>query len=193
MPVATLIKLGDTGSDVSLLQSRLSSLGFDAGPADGIFGSQTDMAVRKFQQAKGLNVDGVVGAQTWQALGGEPNTSISANSVSGTLVDIGRAAESRFNLTIGECSAAGAPGAWGPVHQVHSPNSLHYAGRAFDACGSDEDMRDFAAWVDANYCTSVAELIHNPNASIKDGEHVDPSFWGDDVWAAHANHVHFGM
>ena len=70
MLVATLLKLDSRGDDVRVLQSRLKAQGFDPGPVDGAFGSQTDQAVRLFQQASGLAVDGVVGQQTWQALGG---------------------------------------------------------------------------------------------------------------------------
>ena len=60
------IKLGDTGDDVKRLQrvfARMKTLG----PEDvtGIFGPQTDQAVRGFQQSNGLVVDGVVGPITW--------------------------------------------------------------------------------------------------------------------------------
>src|SRR5262249_17024830 len=51
------------------LQQRLAKLGFDPGGIDGIFGKQTDKAVRAFQRSKGLEVDGVVGPQTMKALG----------------------------------------------------------------------------------------------------------------------------
>lgn len=37
--------------------------------ADGIFGKQTESAVRAYQQAHGLTVDGIVGSKTWAALG----------------------------------------------------------------------------------------------------------------------------
>lgn len=37
------------------------------------------------------------------------------------------------------------------------------------------------------------ELIHNPNASIKNGRVVPPGFWGASTWAQHANHVHWAM
>ena len=62
------LRLGSRGSAVIDLQRRLATAGFSAGTADGIFGSRTDGAVRSFQRARGLGVDGVVGPQTWGEL-----------------------------------------------------------------------------------------------------------------------------
>jgi peptidoglycan hydrolase-like protein with peptidoglycan-binding domain len=42
------------GPDVRQLQRNLTALGFDAGPADGVFGWSTELAVRQWQQATGL-------------------------------------------------------------------------------------------------------------------------------------------
>jgi hypothetical protein len=53
---------------VSQLQEALAEAGFDAGPADGTFGEQTEAAVVAFQQANGLSVDGRVGPETAEAL-----------------------------------------------------------------------------------------------------------------------------
>lgn len=49
------------GEDVSELQSRLNSLGFDAGQPDGIFGPDTERAVLDFQRNRGLAEDRVAG------------------------------------------------------------------------------------------------------------------------------------
>lgn len=62
------MKLGSTGPDVRALQQRLSYLGFDPQGVDGNFGLGTEMAVRAFQQANGLRVDGQVGPGTQAAL-----------------------------------------------------------------------------------------------------------------------------
>ena len=61
---------GDQDQDVALIQSQLQSLGFNVGANDGDFGSQTTTAVKAFQKARGLEADGIVGAETYRALMG---------------------------------------------------------------------------------------------------------------------------
>jgi peptidoglycan hydrolase-like protein with peptidoglycan-binding domain len=57
------------GDDVRLVQQRLVDLSYrQVGMVDGIFGPDTDAAVRAFQQQQGLEVDGIVGPQTWASL-----------------------------------------------------------------------------------------------------------------------------
>jgi hypothetical protein len=59
---------GAKGVEVSRIQDRLRALSFYRGPIDGDFGGGTESAVRAFQQARGLDVDGMVGSETWRAL-----------------------------------------------------------------------------------------------------------------------------
>jgi murein L,D-transpeptidase YcbB/YkuD len=56
------------GEAVQELQQQLKELGYDPGASDGIYGEQTASAVRRFQEAMGLDVDGIVGPQTWSWL-----------------------------------------------------------------------------------------------------------------------------
>lgn len=65
---AAAFRHGDYGQDVSLIQTRLSSLGYNVGTIDGDYGSSTENAVRAFQRDKGLEVDGIVGSQTYRIL-----------------------------------------------------------------------------------------------------------------------------
>jgi hypothetical protein len=62
------LRRGSRGDAVVELQRKLSAAGFSPGPIDGVFGSMTDSAVRSFQRARALVVDGIVGPLTWGAL-----------------------------------------------------------------------------------------------------------------------------
>lgn len=56
------------GTDVSQLQTLLNEKGFTAGKVDGTFGSDTERAVKAFQKAAKITVDGKVGSETVKAL-----------------------------------------------------------------------------------------------------------------------------
>ncbi len=71
---ARVLRVGLGGADVHALQDRLAALGYDAGTADGVFGPKTEAAVRAFQTAMGMTVDGLVGRQTKTALVGLSHT-----------------------------------------------------------------------------------------------------------------------
>lgn len=65
----TLSQFGSTGTEVRQIQTALKRQGYYTGSVDGIYGSATQSAVRKFQAAKGLTVDGICGSATLSALG----------------------------------------------------------------------------------------------------------------------------
>ena len=62
-----LVKEGDKNHPVETLQYLLRAHG-DPVIVDGIFGVNTDAAVRTFQRSRNLSVDGLVGVHTWSAL-----------------------------------------------------------------------------------------------------------------------------
>ncbi|EOS50974.1 peptidoglycan recognition protein family protein [Adlercreutzia caecimuris] len=64
------LRKGSKGNITKLMQQRLISIGYSCGKygADGSFGSGTLAAVKKFQKAKGLTTDGIVGRNTWRKL-----------------------------------------------------------------------------------------------------------------------------
>jgi hypothetical protein len=61
-----LIHRGDSGPAIEKIQEALITLGFPVPNvgANGVFGDETDLAVRSYQEARGLKVDGVVGSET---------------------------------------------------------------------------------------------------------------------------------
>ncbi len=63
------LRVGNKGTQVQVLQWLLNhTTDYTSGKVDGIFGTKTLTAVRKFQEANGLTVDGVVGKNTWKKL-----------------------------------------------------------------------------------------------------------------------------
>ena len=64
------LKKGDKGAQVKALQILLIGNGYSCGGtgSDGSFGANTDAAVRKYQKAKGLSVDGIAGKNTFTKL-----------------------------------------------------------------------------------------------------------------------------
>lgn len=70
----TPLRRGDAGPNVTVIQTSLNRISQNypaipkINPVDGIFGSQTEAAVRKFQEIFDLVPDGIVGEATWYAL-----------------------------------------------------------------------------------------------------------------------------
>lgn len=62
------MRRGDSGLTVKWLQELLLAAGHDLGAADGVYGQKTEAAVRAFQRASGLDVDGIAGKMTLAAL-----------------------------------------------------------------------------------------------------------------------------
>lgn len=62
------LRKGDSGLTVKWLQELLLAAGQDLGKADGVFGAKTEAAVKEFQRANGLTVDGIAGKLTIAAL-----------------------------------------------------------------------------------------------------------------------------
>lgn len=63
-----VIRQGSRGVYVCIAQDGLTTLGYDTGGLDGIFGNKTNIAVRSFQAQNGLSQDGIIGRLTWNNL-----------------------------------------------------------------------------------------------------------------------------
>lgn len=66
--IVETLRKGSLGPVVVALQEKLNKLGYNAGKEDGIYGSKTEDAVRKFQKDNGLTEDGIAGDNTIAAL-----------------------------------------------------------------------------------------------------------------------------
>jgi Putative peptidoglycan binding domain len=63
-----VIEFGDRGPEVFRLQEMLRITGHLHGPADGIFGTDTTLALRQFQKSSNISVDAIAGPSTWAVL-----------------------------------------------------------------------------------------------------------------------------
>jgi hypothetical protein len=68
------LSIGSQGAQVRTLQRLLNKLGFGPLDVDGIFGPLTQAALRRFQAKRKLDVNGVAGDKTWEALLGHKIT-----------------------------------------------------------------------------------------------------------------------
>ncbi len=64
-----LSKYGSRGDEVKQIQTKLKNWGYYSGSVDGVYGSGTLAAVKKFQRKNGLTADGIAGTKTLQAMG----------------------------------------------------------------------------------------------------------------------------
>jgi peptidoglycan hydrolase-like protein with peptidoglycan-binding domain len=86
---------GSEGRQVQLLQQALGGI-----TVDGVFGPETEEAVRTFQTNRGLTVDGVAGPQTFAALRADASTTVSSATALAKLAS--------FNSTEGSSSSTAA-------------------------------------------------------------------------------------
>ena len=105
-------RYGSSGAEVRQIQTKLKNWGYYNGSIDGLYGSSTLSAVKKFQKKNGLTADGIAGKKTLAAMGINSSTtsgsSSSGNSNSASLNLISRFvyAESRGEPYSGQVAVA---------------------------------------------------------------------------------------
>ncbi|GAX34383.1 peptidoglycan-binding domain-containing protein [Nodularia sp. NIES-3585] len=95
--ISNLLVKGDEGEEVRILQERLRVAGFYSGNPTGVFGPITEEAVKRFQEAYKLEIDGIVGPATASKL---PPAGVGGG------VSAPRQTVDRENLTIGHSGEA---------------------------------------------------------------------------------------
>jgi hypothetical protein len=99
-----ILRMGDRGAFVLDAQSQLRDLRYNLGKLDGIFGQRTKDAVLAFQDANGLQVDGVIGPQTWMAMkdaAPRPERAVSEEDLKGRSRTYDTAASGKNVATVG--------------------------------------------------------------------------------------------
>ncbi len=159
---------GNRGADVQAIQFLLQYAGQSV-DADGVFGATTVTAVKAFQTAKGLGVDGIAGPQTWGALAPTIRSGDSNAAVKALQVELN--AKRRLSLPVdGVFSTAvrdavvsfqshagiGADGVVGPITWRNLAWHYDYPDFSANLCDQDPDGNGTAAnWAAA---APVAQL-----------------------------------
>ena len=103
-----------------------------------------------------------------------------------SVVYIGKQAEKKFGLHVGENPA------FGGVEPVHTSGSYHYRtdregrGEAIDVSGDPAQMMAFDQWVARKWGKGVTELFYDPGTSIKEGTEIG-------AIGGHGDHVHVAV
>jgi peptidoglycan hydrolase-like protein with peptidoglycan-binding domain len=129
-----VVKRGDRGSAVRSIQR---SLGISA---DGVFGAQTERAVKRFQRGHDLVPDGIVGPLTRGALGLRPFSSRSVRRTSTRSVGVPAALE-----RIAQCESGGNPRAVSPGGQYRG--KYQFSRTTWRAIGGSGDPADAPEWL----------------------------------------------
>jgi Transglycosylase-like domain/Putative peptidoglycan binding domain len=129
-----VVKRGDRGSAVRTIQQGLGI------PADGVFGEQTERAVKRFQHRHDLVADGIVGPLTRAALGLRPFSSRSVLRTSDRSATVPAALR-----RIAECESGGNPSAVSPGGQYRG--KYQFSRETWRALGGSGDPADAPEWL----------------------------------------------
>lgn len=134
-----LSKYGSRGEEVRTIQEKLKRWGYYSGNVDGIYGSQTVSAVKRFQQKNGLQVDGIAGPKTLSAMGITSSSSGTSGSSSSNSSDVNLLARLIYGEARGESYTGQVAVGAVVMNRVRSskfPNTISgviYQSGAFDA------------------------------------------------------------
>ncbi|WP_183345881.1 NlpC/P60 family protein [Geomonas paludis] len=160
--MSSVLQIGSRGPEVLQLQVLLNKLLRPQPPLkpDGIFGAHTENALRKYQAAVGIGIDGVAGPHSWAALqqGMVPQATMPQH----VALDFSRAPWLKI--------AAGEIGQVQFKDNAHNPRILQY--HAATLCGATDDE---TAWCSSfvNWCLKGAGIVGTRSAAARSWLH-----WG---------------
>jgi peptidoglycan hydrolase-like protein with peptidoglycan-binding domain len=129
-----IVKRGDRGAAVRSIQQELGIT------ADGMFGEQTERAVKRFQRRHDLVADGIVGPLTRAALGLRPFSSRAVRRTSGRSVNVPVSLR-----RIAQCESGGNPRAVSPGGQYRG--KYQFSRETWRALGGSGDPADAPEWL----------------------------------------------
>jgi peptidoglycan hydrolase-like protein with peptidoglycan-binding domain len=129
-----IVKRGDRGAAVRSIQRELGI------PADGIFGEQTERAVKRFQRSHDLVPDGIVGPLTRGALGLQPFSSRALRRTSTRSFRV-----PAILRQIAECESGGNPRAISPGGQYRG--KYQFSRETWRTLGGTGDPADAPEWL----------------------------------------------
>lgn len=88
LTVDAVSKNGSRGEEVKKIQTKLKNWGYYNGSIDGVYGWQTESAVKSFQKKNGLTADGVAGTKTLNAMGIFTSTNNNESSPNQASIDL---------------------------------------------------------------------------------------------------------
>ena len=122
-----VVRFGSEGAAVKELQTLINAfLNTARLKVDGIFGTQTENAVKEMQERFFLTVDGIVGAKTWKALTARKNDSLPTLQ-SGSQGDLVRRVQTRLaihNYAVGAIDGIFGPKTTAAVKKFQTDRSL---------------------------------------------------------------------
>ena len=86
------VRSGSSGTDVRTLQTMLNKVSGAGLSVDGVFGANTQAALKRYQSANGLTADGIAGSQTWAKLSSQYNAGWEIQMPSSVSVEKGKSA-----------------------------------------------------------------------------------------------------
>jgi hypothetical protein len=132
--VRPTIRHGSRGEAVREAQQRLAAHGFDPGGVDGVFGGKTLAATKRFQAARGLSADGIIGPKTWGALlAGQSGTTPDRPTIRrGAKGDVVRELQGILNARFPDLSKLAVDGDFGPATEQRVRHMQQAAGLSVD-------------------------------------------------------------
>ena len=122
-----LLRRGNSNNFVFLLQFILNQFGYNLS-VDGIFGANTEKAVRDFQQKNGLSVDGLVGQNTWRTLLNLPTYPLLKRGYSGSYVKFLQQLLESYLIPVGTIDGIFGSRTENAVKQFQQENNLSVDG-----------------------------------------------------------------